>query len=172
MNSSTNEKPNRAERWLTRPRTLWTLFGSALVITLVFPVLAQRLGITFLDGISSPDEARALLASFTEQQRSAHAWATATLDVAYPLAYAGFFAGSALLVFRRFGRSLATVALLAIPVDLLEGAVQVLALTGTADLLGMKAVVTPAKFLLFLVGAGIALVAWSVWLLRWARAGR
>lgn len=152
--------------FLTNARTLWFLFAATLAITCAFPVVSSHWQLTLLDGITSPAAARSLLEQFTPEQRTVHAWITATLDVAYPLAYGGLFAGSALRVFERHGRYLALPALLAIPTDLIEGVVQILALTGIADWLGAKAVLTPAKLVLFGSGLCVAVVAWATWLYR------
>jgi uncharacterized membrane protein len=72
--------------------------------------------------------------------------------------YGGLFAGAALRFFSVAGRWLALAGLLAIPVDLLEGVIQVLALTDTADLVDLKAWVTPLKSALFCVGLLVAVV--------------
>ena len=89
---------------------------------------------------------------------------TATLDVAYPLAYGSFFIGMALRFFGRLGPWLALPCLVLVFTDLTEGLVQVLLLTGHDSLVWIKALVTPLKLALFtfglilsLVGAAIAL---------------
>ncbi|MBW2446352.1 MAG: hypothetical protein JRG83_10535 [Deltaproteobacteria bacterium] len=151
---------------LAGTRTLWFLFAATLALSCSFPLVASYWQLTLLDGITSPADARSLLDSFTPHQKMIHAWITATLDVAYPLAYGGLFAGSALRVFTRHGRYLAVPAFLVIPTDLIEGVVQILALTGTADWLGLKSIVTPAKFLLFGLAFCIAAIAWATWLYR------
>lgn len=156
---------------LVAPRVLWSLFVAAVLVSVTFPLVASYWQLTLLDGISSPAEARAVIEAFTPQQREAHAWITATLDVAYPLTYGCFFAGSALRVFKGYGRLLALPGLLAIPTDLVEGLVQVLALTDTADWLSLKSIVTPAKTALFVSGIVVSAVAWVTWLVR-ARSGR
>ncbi|MEL8055552.1 MAG: hypothetical protein AAGK66_05320, partial [Pseudomonadota bacterium] len=94
-------------------------------------------------------------------QRSAHAWMTATLDVAYPLTYGALFAG---LTLRALKPVFAIPAIAVIPTDLVEGFVQVLALNGNYELLWLKAFVTPAKLILFGAAIVIALVAlWMGW---------
>ncbi len=150
--------------FLTGTRTLWFLFAATLALSCSFPVATLHWQLTLLDGITSPAEARSVLEGLTPHQRMVHAWITATLDVAYPFAYGGLFAGSVLRVFTRHGRYLALPALLVIPIDLVEGAVQILALTGTADWLALKAVVTPAKMLLFVAALLLATAAWATWL--------
>jgi hypothetical protein len=101
----------------------------------------------------------------------AHAWVTGTLDVAYPLAYGLFFAGSTLAFFPRAGLYLAWLPLLAIPVDLTEGVVQVLALLNINDWLASKAFITPLKTLLFLCGLATTIAGWLSWGYRRLRGG-
>jgi len=148
---------------ITTTRNLWLLFVATVLITFGFPVVTNIWGITLIDGISSPDEVRAVIAQMTDQQRLVHAWTTATLDVAYPLAYGMLFAGAALRFFPKYGFYLAILPFTAIPVDLFEGVVQILALTGNADYLDLKAVVTPLKSGLFLFGLLVSVIAWLRW---------
>ena len=148
---------------LTRTSTLWWLFAATVVITELFPILAGVFDLTLIDGISSPEAARQVIAAFSADQRVAHAWITATLDVVYPLAYGLFFAASTVRFFPSAGRYLAWLPLLAIPVDLLEGMVQVLALTGVVDWLAIKAFVTPLKTLLFFSGLVTTVAGWLKW---------
>ena len=84
---------------------------------------------------------------------------TATLDVTYPLIYGGLFTG---LIWRFFGAAgplLAIPALLVIPIDLTEGAVQLLLLNGNDAAADHKLWVTPIKLGLFVFAAVLALVA-------------
>ncbi|MEZ5549672.1 MAG: hypothetical protein R3E82_02155 [Pseudomonadales bacterium] len=155
---------------ITNTRNLWWLFFATLLLTASFVVCSSLWNLTLLDGVSSPVEVRRILAGMSPEQIRAHIWITATLDVAYPLAYGGLFAGAALSGFATCGRYLALPALLAIPVDLLEGVVQVLALTDSGDLIDTKAYITPLKTALFLSGLVIALAAWMKWLI--VRIGR
>ena len=123
----------------------------------------------FLDGISSPEEAKTLLRSLTPEQVQVHIWTTAVVDVLYPLAYGSFFAGVALTFYRHFGLFLAIPSFLVIPVDIAEGLVQIYALRGSEDWLDYKAFLTPAKFALFYLGFAIGAFAWGRWL--WRRLG-
>ncbi|MEQ8693605.1 MAG: hypothetical protein RIC89_22565 [Pseudomonadales bacterium] len=144
---------------------LWLLFAATLLITSLFPYLAQLYSLSFIDALSDPEATRQYIAGLTADQRSAHAWITATVDVAYPLAYGSFFAASARCFFpSRF--YLALPGLIVIPVDCLEGLVQVLALTDVVDWLAAKAVLTPLKFGLFYAGFAIAFIGWLTWIYR------
>lgn len=149
---------------LARTLMLWMLAAATLVITLLFPLIAAQWEFRFLDGIVSPAEAQAVLDQMIPAQKSVHLWTTASLDVAYPIIYGALFIGASLRFFPQYGHWLALPGLLAIPVDLLEGVVQCLALAGNPDLLVAKVVLTPLKFLLFLVAGLLAvggLVSWS-----------
>ena len=152
-----------AHTLLTRASTLWCLGIATVLLSLSFAPAAAQFDLVLLDGISSPAIARETLASFSTEQRVAHAWITATMDVVYPLVYGPLFAGVTLLFFPK-RRWLALPGLLVIPVDLFEGLVQVLALLEVSDWLGAKALVTPLKLLLFACGLITALAAWLQWL--------
>lgn len=149
---------------LKKPLVLWILFAVTLLLTYCFTLVRDHWGLTLLDSITSPDDARGLINSFSPEQITAHVWTTAVVDVAYPLAYGLFFAGSACCFFGRFGTYLAIPAFLVIPIDLVEGLVQVLGLLGTVDLLDWKAILTPAKFVLFFIAIGITVLGWLFWL--------
>jgi len=149
---------------LTKTNTLWVLFISTLLLFFTFRIVASHWGFTFIDSISSPEELRSLMASMSVEQKYSHAWATCTLDVLFPISAGLLFAGVALRFFSKYGFYLALPGFLAIPTDLFEGVIQVLALTDTADLLDLKAIVTPLKAGLLLSGLSIAIVAWASWL--------
>lgn len=143
---------------LTSTPTLWFLFWSTLAMTVTFALIMQVWQFEIIDEMHDPAKIRDHVAGFSDTQKSVHAWMTATLDVAYPFAYGSLFMGMALRFFNRFGFWLALPSLLVIPVDLAEGYVQVLFLTGNDSLLGYKQVLTPLKLGLFIPGLIIALV--------------
>ena len=151
-------------QFLGDSRTLWIAFVLSLAITAAFPAIAQALELAYLDAISDPQEARTLIASLSMEQRIAHAWVTATVDVAYPLAYGAFFIGSAYAFYGRFGGLIALPFFVLIPTDLIEGVVQVAALNGWVDWLDAKAILTPLKFLLFLFGVVTTVLGWVLFL--------
>lgn len=155
---------------LTKTRTLWVLFVSTLILFFMFRVVATTWGFTFIDSISSPEELRSLLAGMSVEQKISHAWATCTLDIAFPISAGLLFAGVALRFFPKYGFYLALPGFLAIPTDLFEGVIQVLALTDTADLLDLKAIVTPLKAVLLLSGLAIAIAGWASWVYAKIRA--
>ena len=118
-----------------------------------------------LDTITNGEDARARIAVMTEAQRSHHLFGTLVNDMAYPLAYGGFLAGLAYRFGGQRGGLLALPALATVVVDFVENTIQALALTGTADLLAAKTVLTPLKFGLFLLAGLIALglIIWAVY---------
>ena len=145
-------------RPLREGRVLLLSLVATVVLTVLFPVVAGQFGLTLLDAMADSTEARALIEGLTGEQRQAHAWITGTLDVAYPLAYGALFLGATLRFFPRRGTLLAIPVLIGVPADLLEGLVQILALTGQADWLAAKAVLTPVKGGAFVYGAVMALL--------------
>jgi len=144
---------------LKRTPIIWALFMAQLLIGFGFGIFNDAVGGTYLDMITQGQNARSLVASLSEVQRSAHFWVTVVLDTAYPLAYGGFFAAMALRFWGRFGRLAALPAIATIIVDLTENTVQALALSGAADVLDAKDWLTPLKFGLFFLAAAIALIA-------------
>lgn len=141
---------------LKRPRTLWILFGLVIAQTIGFGIIMHIWEFALVDEMSDPDAIRAHIGAMTDLQRTVHAWTTATLDVAYPLTYGPLFAG---LTLRAFDARFALPAWLVIPTDLSEGVVQVLAMSGNLDPLWLKAWLTPAKLVLFLLAMLIAIAA-------------
>lgn len=132
-------------------------------IGFAFSIWTPAVGGTLLDTIRSPEEARALVAGMSAEQRGVHFWLTVLLDTAYPLAYGSFMAGMALRFSGRWGEWLSVPAFLTVIVDFSENTLQAMALKGV-DLLGAKAVLTPLKFSLFGVAAVIAITAllWGI----------
>ena len=154
---------------LAETTTLWITFVCTILLTISFQLASSHWGISFIDAISDPEAVRQAIASLTADQRIVHVWITATLDVAYPLAYGAFFVGSALAFYDRVGWYIAMAVLVVIPTDLIEGVVQVLALLDIADLVDAKAVLTPLKTVLFLFGLAATVVGWILWLIKRVR---
>lgn len=150
---------NRVYDFLRRPMTAWVFFGLTIATILVSRLVMSYWDLALLDQISSPSTARSMLESMSAEQRTGHSWFTATLDVIFPIVLGGFLASIAIQSFKRFGWLLALIPLAAVPVDLVEGVVQILALTETKDFLDLKAFITPLKMTLFIAGIVIALIA-------------
>lgn len=141
---------------VTNSVALWILFILFVAETLGFGIIMRIWDFGIIDEMSDPEKIRNHISEMSELQRAVHAWMTATLDVAYPLTYGALFAGLSL---RALSPLYAVPAIAVIPVDLIEGLVQVLALLGAYDALWLKAYVTPAKLILFVAAMVIALVA-------------
>lgn len=148
---------------LTKPLTLWILFGLFILQTIGFVVIMAVWDFEVIDEMSDPEKVRSHIAELSALQKSVHAWTTATLDVAYPLTYGPLFAGLALRAFKPIS---ALPAIAVIPTDLAEGIVQVMALTGHGDLVWLKAYLTPTKLALFLIAMVIAVAALGLMFLR------
>ncbi len=99
------------------------------------------------------------LSAMTDEQKRVHTITTATLDVAYPFAYGVFQAGMAYRFLGPWGRWIAPLSLICIPIDLTEGLAQVMLLSGNTDWVDLKVIVTPLKLALYLPGLGFALLA-------------
>ena len=141
---------------LTKTSSLALLFAAAIALVFGFNLWTPSAGVTLLDGIGPALEAQELLASMSETQKTAHFRMTLWLDMLFPLAYGGFFAGMVLRNFEKPGVWLAIPAFLVIPIDIAENVIQLIALSGNESLLGAKSLLTPTKFALFNVAAVIA----------------
>lgn len=153
-------------RYLTRTPVLWGLAGAVLFMSLGFVYIMHRFDFLLIDEMWDPEKIHQHIEGLSSKQKTIHIWTTATLDVLYPLAYGGLFIGLVRRVFGASGRILAIPGALVIPVDLAEGAIQVLALIGNEDAIVHKMWVTPIKFGLFVTAAIFALVAIAVALMR------
>ncbi len=143
---------------LTKTSTLTLLLLTFMALILGFSIFTEATGGIILDTIGPVSDAQALLASMSEAQKLAHFRLTLWLDMLFPLAYGGLFAGLTLRYFQTYGKWLVLPALLVIPVDITENIIQLLALSGSESLLGVKALLTPTKFILFQLSAGLALI--------------
>jgi hypothetical protein len=138
-------------------RVLWALILIAVPLLLLSKWSVSHWGLVLLDGISDASAARTLLGNMTPEQIRGHIWFTTTIDLILPIAAAGLFASATLHSFVKYGRYLAIVPVLALPLDLTEGVIQVLALTGSADLLALKAYTTPVKSTCYAIGLMLSL---------------
>lgn len=148
---------------LAQTKILWLSFAAVVLFNLTFQIIINRFDLLLLDTIADPAQVKAAISTMSEFQRQLHVWVTATLDVAYPLAYSALFAGSAYRFFPARGLFLALPALVCAPVDLVEGVVQILALTSDIDWTASKAILTPLKILLFVAGLLITAAGWCKW---------
>ena len=156
---------------LARTWVLVVLFVAMMGIGYSFSFVETAAGGPLLDLMGSGADAKARLAEMSAEQKQAHFWGTVLNDTAYPLAYGGLFAG---LVWRFAGdlrRWLVIPALAVIVVDLVENTTQAMALMGNESLIGLKDVLTPAKFGLFFLAAFCVLVSIGLAIARRLRYG-
>ena len=156
--------------FISKTWVLVTLFIAMLAIGYSFGPVQDAIGGPLLDMMWSGADASARLAEMDADQKRIHLLATLLNDTAYPLAYGGLFAG---LIWRFAGstrRWLIIPPLAAIVVDLAENLVQALALTSHDALLGLKDILTPAKFALSLVAVFLVLVSVILAIVRRVRA--
>jgi hypothetical protein len=146
-------------QFLTRAPVLWALFALMILAAAGFQIFGPAVGGAYLDLVSEPGEVRALFASLTPEQKTAHFWVTVIIDTIFPLSFGLLFAGMALRFFGKWGKLASLPAFAVLIFDLTENTVQALALSGVADGLDTKAWLTPVKFGLFWLAAGIAIVA-------------
>lgn len=146
-------------QFLTRAPVLWALFALMILAAAGFQIFGPAVGGAYLDLVSEPGEVRALFASLTPEQKTAHFWVTVIIDTVFPLSFGLLFAGMALRFFGKWGKLASVPAFAVLIFDLTENTVQALALSGVADALDTKAWLTPVKFGLFWLAAGIAIVA-------------
>ena len=152
--------------YMTRTSTLTLLFIVALALVGCFTTFTPVAGGILLDSLRSATESQQLLVSMSDVQKTAHFRITLWLDMLFPLAFGGFFVGVTLKYFEQVGIWLAIPAFLVIPTDICENLIQLLALTGTEDLLQIKAILTPIKFMLFDISATIAALSLSIGIWR------
>ncbi|MAZ87163.1 MAG: hypothetical protein CL693_05925 [Cellvibrionaceae bacterium] len=165
----------RGLRSLQHTQTLWLLGIASLLMIALSDYLKWHWQLQLLDGIWNPLEARELVAQLNLEQKNHHLWFTTTVDVILPLVVAAFMAAATLRAFPRWGRYLAIAPLLAVPLDLSEGVIQVLVLTDTADWLAIKAYTSPVKssgYLIGLFAVGLSLCKWLFTLVRSKFLGR
>ncbi|MEO1661838.1 MAG: hypothetical protein AAFR51_12670 [Pseudomonadota bacterium] len=144
---------------MTKATTLWVFFGLFIVETICFGVVMAVWDFTIIDEMSDPQKVQQHIGEMSEAQRAAHAWMTATLDVAYPLTYGPLFAG---IVLRTLHTVFVMPAMAVIPSDLIEGVIQVSVLSGDDTLLWLKTYITPLKLVLFVTAIIIAVFALAI----------
>ncbi len=140
-------------------RTLVILFCliAMLVMGASFAFFESGLGGPMLDIMMNGEDASARLAQMSAEQRGLHFLLTATLDSFYPLANFGFFAGIAARLAKTWRRWAVLPAFIYVIADFAENIVQMLALKGADNLLALKDILAPLKFLGFLAAAILVL---------------
>ena len=138
------------------------MLALTIICRLGFVVIHNISDVTFIDMLAKPGEVLAVVGAMTPSQKLVHILVSASLDMAFPMAYGGLMVG---LVHRYFLRAtwiLSVPALLAIVFDVVENLVQILILQGNFGLLSAKLWLTPAKFGFALIGVAIAITALGV----------
>jgi hypothetical protein len=154
---------------IKKTSVLWGLFLATVVISIGFILWIPDVGGAILDRLTTVDEVHSLLTEMSDAQKESHFMMTLMLDMIFPIAYGGLFAGLALRFGGNAGIWLAIPALAVIPVDLFENTIQLFALTGSEGLLSVKAILTPVKVILFNLAGLIALGALALGVLGMIR---
>ena len=149
--------------WMSEKRTLLITFALNLVAISAFLLVRYIWDMELLDGMFDPDTISDHLRSLNVGQKRAHIWTTTTIDIIYPFAYGLFYAGMALRYLGKWGKYLAFFGLAAIPVDLVEGAVQIILLSQDTShefdmFITAKIALTWVKAVLFYTALFIALL--------------
>ena len=133
---------------------LWWSGGAYVLLSLAFLAVMWIWDFVVIDELFGRQEILAAIAALDQTQKQVHVVITASLDVAYPFAYGIFQAGMAYRYLGLWGRFLAPLSLICIPVDLLEGFAQVMILNEVmlSQFVDLKMVVTPVKLLLYVPG--------------------
>lgn len=130
-----------------------------LALSIAFLIVMWAWDFLVIDEFFKRQDILAGVADLSATQKHVHVIVTATLDVAYPFAYGIFQAGMAYRFLGRWGRLIAPLSLICIPVDLAEGFAQIMILSGHLQFVETKILVTPIKLLLYVPGLCAALVA-------------
>lgn len=139
-------------------RLLWLWFAITCALSVGFAVISQVYGFRLLDGMADPGKVLAYVGTLTNEQKFVHTLTTATLDVLYPVTYAALFAGLTARYYNAGLPYLFIPAALVVPVDLIEGVIQIIILNGGIGLIGWKFWFTLFKFILFFIAFAIAIV--------------
>lgn len=133
--------------WLSRTRNLIIMFTATILIFAAFHFVLQAIDGPLLDMLWSGDRAIVRLNEMDDYERDAHFWATVTLDVVLPLAYAGALSGLLTRLAWNWRWLLIWIPICTALADYSENLVQALAMSGYApEILHAKDVVTPLKF--------------------------
>ncbi|MEO1405396.1 MAG: hypothetical protein AAFV54_02755 [Pseudomonadota bacterium] len=133
-----------------------------LAIGYTFSLYAPQTGEPILDMVASQADVLARLDAMDADQKAAHFQMTLIADMLYPVAYAIMLGCLAMRAFPKAGWWLAIPAFVAGGFDIVENIVQLMALQGSVGLVGLKAFLTPGKFLLVVCSALLVIVCWLV----------
>lgn len=128
---------------------LLCLFITLLLILLGFRFWTPIVGGEILDRVDKVTEVQELLNRMSPEEKNSHFFMTLFLDTLFPLVYGVFFLGTTSRVFQNIGNRLCIPTLALVPIDLSENFIQLLALKKHEELLPIKEILTPLKFILF-----------------------
>ena len=151
-------------RIVAMPLSLWLCLLLIVLGVMMFQWLPDRFELILLDSLWQPERVRAAIADMDATQRAAHIWLTSTVDVVFPIAFGLFVLGSGLRLQPAWRKPITALVMLLIGFDLLEGTVQILALTSQVDWLAAKQILTPVKLGCYLVGLVLVVLGWLRWL--------
>ena len=164
-----NQAESSFKNYIQNDRVLWCSGIVYLVVSLCFVAVMMVWDFLVIDEYFVGQDILDGLASLNHTQKQVHIIATMTLDVIYPFAYGIFQAGMAYRYLGKLGRYIAPLSLVCIPIDLIEGFVQVMLLSGNLGYVESKTIVTPIKLALYLPGALAALIALGIAIMRKVR---
>jgi hypothetical protein len=150
-------------------KTLLTLGLLTLIMTGLFGLVMHVSGFMIIDELYSAPIILSHISQLSPYQTTVHIWMTATLDVAYPFAYGFLFIGITLRAFAKYRIWLIFPSIAVIPIDLMEGIVQILLLLGNEQFVVFKTVLTPLKLILFSCGFVISILGLIYLVLGWRK---
>ena len=151
-------------RIVATPLFPWFYLLLFVLGVMMFQWLPDRFELVLLDNLWQPERVRAAIADMDATQRAAHIWLTSSVDVVFPIAFGLFVLGSGLRLQPARRKPITALVMLLIGFDLLEGTVQILALTSQVDWLAAKQILTPVKLGWYLVGLVLVVLGWLRWL--------
>lgn len=151
---------------ITATRSIWLAGLTWLAMFVCAAITFSVMGIDPLDLMTNRDEMIDNISQMTNAQRTAHLVVTATADVAIPISFAVFFSGLTIRAFDGIGNWFSIPAIVAAVTDLIEGVIQVAALSGDYSLLFIKATIKPINAGMFGLAALIAISATVFLVLR------
>ena len=151
-------------RIVATPLFLWFCLLLFVLGVMMLQWLPDRFELVLLDNLGQPERVRAAIADMDATQRAAHIWLTSSVDVVFPIAFGLFVLGSGLRLQPARRKPITALVMLLIGFDLLEGTVQILALTSQVDWLASKQIITPVKLGCYLAGLVLVVLGWLRWL--------
>ncbi|MCW8194834.1 hypothetical protein F6455_08545 [Proteobacteria bacterium 005FR1] len=143
---------------LSTGSTLWLLFSASVVILLAIRYAAASWGLELLDEIYRPDQVREALREMSQEQKLAHVWISASLDLIFPLVLGGLLGGLTIKLLPSCVRYLLIPVATAVLVDLWENTLQIVVLLELKNVVEAKAIATAVKMAAYLVALTIVML--------------